>query len=90
MTRLRILLAVLLIASGCGGGSETATPATTAPPGTTEGIEGQVFLSGNSAGMVMLAPYHDHKDAVPRNVRDRLKALAESLWRGDLLAAALD
>ena len=34
MTRFRVLLAVLLVASGCGGGSETATPATTAPTTT--------------------------------------------------------
>ncbi|SVE11218.1 uncharacterized protein METZ01_LOCUS464072, partial [marine metagenome] len=31
MTRLRTLLAVLVVASGCGGCSETVTPAITAP-----------------------------------------------------------
>jgi hypothetical protein len=35
---------------------------------------------------VILAPHHDHKDAVPRDVRDMLEALAKSLLSGDLLA----
>ncbi|MDP7599682.1 MAG: hypothetical protein QGH55_07855 [Acidimicrobiales bacterium] len=40
--------------------------------------------------MVMLAPYHDHRDAVPRDVRDMLQALADSLLRGDLFACILE
>ena len=54
--------------------------------GEFAGVKGRVFLSGNRAGMVILAPYHDHKDAVPRDVRDMLEALAKSLLSGDLLA----
>lgn len=35
MTRVKVLLAVVLVTSGCSGGSETATPTTTAAPTTT-------------------------------------------------------
>ena len=54
--------------------------------GEFAGVKGRVFYFGNRAGMVILAPYHDHKDAVPRDVRDMLEALAKSLLSGDLLA----
>jgi hypothetical protein len=35
MTRVKVLLAVVLVTSGCDGGSETATPTTTTAPTTT-------------------------------------------------------
>jgi basic membrane protein A len=71
---------------GTGEGVSPFTSVVNMSFGEFAGIKGRVFLSGNRAGMVILAPYHDHKDAVPRDVRDMLEALAKSLLSGDLLA----
>ena len=66
MTRLKILMVVLLVASGCGGGSETATPAITAPPTTTEAAPTTTAAPPTTAAPTTTAVPEESSDAEKR------------------------